>query len=149
MPVLLRVRSRAMLAAAIVVSALMLGSPLVTWFLLDPELRQQATWPELALILVTLLVIVVFVLGLGLSSVVATEEGVTITTGVIRHRYAWHEISDIRFEEGDPWVYVFTFRRDRDGDAQRRMVMAIQAPDGDRARLNAARLQELWISHRP
>lgn len=149
MAVLLRVRSRALLSTAIAVSALVLGSPVVTWFALPVEIRRQATVPELAMILLILGAIVVFLMGLGLSTVVATEEGVTIRTGPIRHRYGWHEISDIRFQEGDPWAYVFTFRRDRDGDPERRMVMAIQAPDGDRARLNAARLQELWITHRP
>ncbi len=149
MEVLLRVRSRALLSTAIAVSVLVLGSPVVTWFLLPGELQALASGPELALIIGTLLVIVVFVMGLGLSSIVATDEGVTITTGVIRHRYAWHEISGIRFEENDPWAYVLTFRRDRDGEPERRMVMAIQTPDGDRARLNAARLQELWITHRP
>ncbi|QGF24879.1 PH domain-containing protein [Raineyella fluvialis] len=149
MAVLLRVRSRTMLTTAIVVSLLTLGSPVVTWFALPPEIRAEATGPELAMVILILVAISAFTMGIGLSTVVATEEGVAISTGLIRHRYAWHEISDIRFLEGDPWAYIFTFRRDRDGDPQRRMVMAIQSPDGDRARLDAARLQEIWLSHRP
>jgi hypothetical protein len=146
---LLRVRSRAMLITGSAVSALVLGSPIVTWVALPPEIRQLAVGVDLVMIGSILLAIAVFVMLLAMSSVSADEKGLTIVNGPIRHRYEWHEIVNIRFREGDPWAYVSTFRSDRDGDPQRRMVMAIQAPDGDRARLQAARLRQIWISHRP
>ena len=146
---LLKVRSQAMLVTAWIVSALVLGSPLVTWIALPPEIRQLSVGFDVALIVTTLLAIVTFVMFLGLSSVRADEEGLTIINGPVRQRHLWHEISDVRFREGDPWAYVYTFRTDSDGEPQRRMVLAIQAPDGDRARLHAARLRQIWLSRRP
>lgn len=138
-----------MVVTSILVSLVVLGSPVVTWILLPPEIRRMAVGPEIGMILLFLLALVGLMLGLGLSYVRADDRGVTIWNGPVGHHYAWHEIVDVRFREGDPWAYVYTFRSDRDGDAQRRMVMAIQAPDGDRARLQAAQLREIWLSHRP
>lgn len=149
MAALLKVRSRAMLVTGTIVSVLVLGSPIVTWLALPPEIRQLAVGIDLVTSGVVLVVIVTLVMFLALSSVRADERGVTIVNGPVHHHYPWHEIVDVRFREGDPWAYVYTFRRDRDGDPQRRMVMAIQAPDGDRARLQAARLRQIWLSHRP
>ncbi|SDB91891.1 PH domain-containing protein [Raineyella antarctica] len=148
MSTLLRVRSRAMLITGSIVSALVLGSPIVTWIALPGEIRKLAVGVDLVMIGFILLAIVATVMLLATSSVSADEEGLTIVNGPVRHRYAWHEIVNIHFREGDPWAYVSTFRSDRDGDPERRMVMAIQAPDGDRARLQAARLRQIWMSHR-
>lgn len=149
MSALLKVRSRAMLVTGITVSVLVLGSPIVTWLALPPEIRQLAVGFDLVMAGVVLLALVAFMMFLALSSVRADEQGLTIVNGPVRHRYPWHEIVDVRFREGDPWAYIYTFHTDRDGDPQRRMVMAIQAPDGDRARLQAARLRQIWLSHRP
>ena len=147
-PALLHVRSRATLVAASIVSVGVLAAPVVTWLLLPADL-QQAVGPDLFAAGLVLLVLVAFVMIIGLSSVRADDTGLTIRNGPVRHRYAWHEIVDVRFREGDSWAYVYTFRRDSDGDAQRHLVLAIQAPDGDRARLHAARLREIWLGHRP
>lgn len=148
-PALLHVRSRATLVTASLVSVLLVVAPVVTWMVLPSDVRDLAVGLDLVSIGLVLLAIIGFIMFLGLSSVRADEQGLTITNGVVRHRYAWHEIVDVRFREGDPWAYVSTFRRDSDGDPQRRMVLAIQAPDGDRARLQAARLREIWLAHRP
>lgn len=149
MAALLKVRSRAMLVTGITVSVLVLGSPIVTWLALPPEIRQLSVGVDIVMAGVVLLAVVVFVMFLALSSVRADERGLTIVNGPVRHRYPWHEIVEVRFREGDPWAYVYTFRTDSDGDPQRRMVMAIQAPDGDRARLQAARLRQIWLNYRP
>lgn len=149
MATLLRVRSRAMLITGFIVSALVIGSPIVTWLALPQEIRSLAVGVDLGMIGLVLLAMVAVVLGVALSSVRADDRGLTIVNGPVRHRYQWHEIVDVRFLEGDPWAYVFTFRRDRDGDPQRHMVMAIQAPDGDRARLQAAKLRQIWLDHKP
>lgn len=146
---LLHVRSRATLVAASVVSVVVLVAPVLTWLLLPAEIRRLAVGLDLFASGSVLLALVAFVMFIGLSSVRADDTGLTILNGPVRHRYAWHEIVDVRFREGDPWAYVYTFRRDSDGDAQRHVVLAIQAPDGDRARLHAARLREIWLGHRP
>lgn len=148
-PALLHIRSRATLVTASLISVLLVVAPVVTWMVLPADVRDLAVGLDLVSIAVVLLAIIGFIMFLGLSSVRADAQGLTITNGVVRHRYAWHEIVDVRFREGDPWAYVSTFRRDSDGDPQRRMVLAIQAPDGDRARLQAARLRQIWLAHRP
>lgn len=150
MSALLKVRSRAMLVTGTIVSVLVLGSPIATWLALPADIRQQLVGGvDMVMTAVVLLAIVIFVMFLSLSSVRADEKGVTIVNGPVRHSYPWHEIVDVRFREGDPWAYIYTIHTDRDGEPQRRMMMAIQAPDGDRARLQAARLRQIWLSHRP
>lgn len=146
--ILHRVRPRALLTTSIVVAAVVLGSPVVMWFLLPVEIRAQAPAAEILGSVVILLAIAAFILGLGLSQVVADADGLVVRNGLSRYRLGWDEIVGFRFREGDPWAYVYSAATDADGDPHRRMILAIQGTDGDRARLDAARLEELWRERR-
>ena len=146
---LYRVRPRALLVTSIVVAIVVLGSPVVMWVLLPAEIRAQASGPEILGSVVILLAITGFIIGLGLSEVVADADGIVVRNGLSRYRLGWHEIAGFRFREGDPWAYVYTAATDADGDPRRRMILAIQGTDGDRARLDVARVEELWREHRP
>lgn len=147
--VLHTIRPRALLWTAIIVSVIIIASPVITWLLLPQEIQDQAPSIVLAASMLIVVAMAAFIITLGLSRVVATTSGLTIRNGPFSTHYPWHEIARITFPEGQSWAYISTIRTDADGDLDRHIMLALQRPDGDRARLDAARLQALWRQHRP
>ncbi|WP_285757845.1 PH domain-containing protein [Nocardiopsis ansamitocini] len=66
-----------------------------------------------------------------------TENRVTVVNSIRTHVLVWPEIVDARMPVGEPWPSIDLL------DGSTLAVMAIQSNDGDRARADLARFQEL------
>lgn len=124
---------------AITLSAVLVGATLLGWWALPESVQIQFTIGQVLTLIGIVIVMIGLMLGLGLSRVRADESGLMIRNGVRVHRYRWDEIRGVRFRPGDPWAYVLLDttpeRRERSGEKYRRQQMiAVQSPDGARAR---------------
>lgn len=124
---------------AIVLSVVLVVAALLGWWALPDSVRIQFSIEQVLTLIGFVIVIMGLMLGLGLSRARADESGLVIRNGVRVHRYRWDEIRGVRFRPGDPWAYVLLDttpeRRERSGEPYRRQqIIAVQSPDGARAR---------------
>ena len=122
----------------------------VGWFALPRNTRQLFTVSELLTLLALLAVLVGVVVGVAASSVRADEAGLQIRNGLHRYQVPWGRVHKIILRGGDPWAQLLLIPADGsefriDLDAEKRLLMGIQAVDGDRAK---QAVEELRRRHR-
>ena len=137
-----------MLAGATVVTLCTLT--FVGWFALPRNIRQLFTVSELLTLLALLALLVGVVVGVAASSVRADEAGLQIRNGLHRYRVPWDRVHKIILRGGDPWAQLLLTPADGgefrvDLDAEKRLLMGIQAVDGERAK---QAVEELRRRHR-
>lgn len=120
-------------------SVVLVGLSVWGWFALDPEIRAQFTWFQVATLIFFGLVMIGMMMGLGTCTVTATEKGLRVRNGVRVHRLAWADIAEIRYRQGDPWAYAM--HDDGTDDPERTMLLGVQATDGERCREAVAELR--------
>jgi Bacterial PH domain len=135
---------------AVVTVAVLCTVTFVGWFALPRNIRQLFTVSELLTLLALLGLLVGVIVAVAASSVRADEAGLQIRNGLHRYRVPWSRVHKIIFRSGDPWAQLLL--RPADGsefridlDAEKRLLMGIQAVDGERAR---QAVEELRRRHR-
>jgi hypothetical protein len=135
---------------AVVTVAVLCTVTFVGWFALPRNIRQLFTVSELLTLLALLGLLVGVIVAVAASSVRADEAGLQIRNGLHRYRVPWARVHKIIFRSGDPWAQLLL--RPADGsefridlDAEKRLLMGIQAVDGERAR---QAVEELRRRHR-
>jgi Bacterial PH domain len=130
---------RRLRALAVVTVAVLCTVTFVGWFALPRDIRQLFTVSELLTLLALLGLLVGVIVAVAASSVRADEAGLQIRNGLHRYRVPWARVHKIIFRSGDPWAQLLL--RPADGsefridlDAEKRLLMGIQAVDGERAR---------------
>ena len=103
------------------------------WFLLDPHIRAQFTWPQIATLLFFMVVMWSIMLGLGFSRVVATTEGLTVRNWLITKRLRWDQIETVLFNSGEAWPSLQLVPDDDHPQGDSVMVLGIQRAEGPRA----------------
>ena len=122
----------------------------VGWFALPRNIRQLFTVSELLTLLALLGLLVGVIVAVAASSVRADEAGLQIRNGLHRYRVPWRRVHKIIFRGGDPWAQLLLIPADGsefrvDLDAEKRLLMGIQAVDGERAK---QAVEELRRRHR-
>lgn len=134
-------RARTLLTWAIGFSLAIAVGSVIGWFALDPDIRDRFTWFQIATLILIGLVLIGFMMGLGMSIVVADERGLTIRNAISLRRLRWEEIGEIQFRLGDPWA--FAVLAGTEDDPVRRQMIGIQATDKERAHRAVAELRLL------
>jgi hypothetical protein len=122
----------------------------VGWFALPRNIRQLFTVSQLLTLLGVLALLVGVIVGVAASSVRADESGLQIRNGLHSYQVPWGRVHKIIFRSGDPWAQLLLIPADGsefkvDLDAEKRLLMGIQAVDGDRAQ---QAVEELRRRHR-
>ena len=122
----------------------------VGWFSLPRDVRQLFTVSQLLTLLGVLALLVGVIVAVAASSVRADETGLQIRNGLHSYQVPWSRVHKIIFRSGDPWALLLLIPADGsefsvDLDAEKRLLMGIQAVDGDRAR---QAVEELRRRHR-
>jgi asparagine N-glycosylation enzyme membrane subunit Stt3 len=123
---------------------------LVGWFALPRDIRQLFTVSQLLTLLCVLALLVGVIVAVAASSVRADETGLWIRNGLRSYQVPWGRVHKIIFRSGDPWAQLLLTPADGsefqvDLDAEKRLLMAIQAVDGERAQRS---VEELRRRHR-
>jgi asparagine N-glycosylation enzyme membrane subunit Stt3 len=123
---------------------------LVGWFALPRDIRQLFTVSQLLTLLGVLALLVGVIVAVAASSVRADETGLWIRNGLRSYQVPWGRVHKIIFRSGDPWAQLLLTPADGsefqvDLDAEKRLLMAIQAVDGERAQRS---VEELRRRHR-
>lgn len=134
-------RCRNLLIWAIGFTVVLVFGMILGWFALDAHIREQFTWFQVATLILIAGVLIGFMMGLGMSIVVANEKGLRIRNAISTRRLTWAEVGRIDYRHGDPWAYV-TLAGTED-DPVRRQMIGIQSTDGQRAHESVRRLREL------
>ncbi len=123
------------------------------WFALPADIRVLFSLSQR----LTLLGVLAFLVGLvafaAVSFVRADEDGLQIRNGLRSHTVGWDRVHKILLRPGDPWAVLLVkpvgsdFEVDLDAD--KRMLMGIQANDGALARAAVAELRRRQISRSP
>lgn len=137
------IRPRAAQWTAIGLSLLLVVAALLGWRLLPENIQVLFTGVQLATLVFFVLVMVAVMLGVGLSSVRADAEGLTIRNGVRTHHVGWDDIEGFRFSPHDPWAYLLTT-----SEPGIRPMLALQRVDGGHARRALETLDGQWRQHR-
>ena len=122
----------------------------VGWFALPRDIRKLFTLSQLLTLLAVLALLVGVIVALAASSVRADETGLRIRNGLRSYLVPWARVHKIIFRSGDPWAQLLLIPADgseftADLDAEKCLLMGIQAVDGDRAQ---RAVEELRHRHR-
>lgn len=144
----LTVWPRVSLITAIILSAVLVAAALFGWYRLPADIQAKFSAIQVATLIVFILVMMAMMLGLGLCRVRADAKGVFVRNGLLSNTYRWDEIRGVRYRQGDPWAYLLLDptpgQQLRGGEKyRRRQMIAIQNPDGQRARDAADRVVEM------
>lgn len=119
----------------VVISAIALvGITAVGWFALPVEIRLLFTLSQRLTLLGVLAVLVVVIAAVASSYIRADEQGLRLRNGLRSHTVPWDRVHKIILRPGDPWALLLIkpvsgeFKAEL--DAEKRMVMGIQAHDG-------------------
>jgi hypothetical protein len=127
-------RPRRLVTFSFVSSLCLLGLSLFGWFALPPALRDLFTVSQIVTLLIILFGLIAVLAIIGSSNVRVDDTGLRIRNGLSRHVVSWPQVHKFVFRPGDPWAVVL-IKPDAepfvvDADAERRMLMGIQAGDG-------------------
>lgn len=148
----LNVWPRVSLITSIVLSVILVAATLWGWFRLPDEIQAQFNIPQLVTLILFVVVMLLMMLGLGMSRLRADDRGIWMRNGLFTRRFAWHEVRGVRYRPGDPWAFLLldagASDKRRPGEKFRRQqIIAIQNPDGARARRAADQLVEMARAH--
>jgi len=131
-------RPRRLRVVVVVATIALLVVTAIGWWALPAETRVLFSLSQ-RLTLLGLLFTLVGIIGIvASSSVRADDEGLRVRNGLRTHQVAWSQVHKILLRPGDPWGLLLikpagaVFRVDL--DAEKRMLMGIQAHDGALAR---------------
>ena len=135
---------------AIVAVVALCSLTLLGWFALPRDIRHLFTVSQLLTLLALLALLVGVIVALAASSVRADETGLRIRNGLHSHQVPWGRVHKIIFRSGDPWAQLLLRPADgsrftADLDAEKCLLMGIQAVDGERAQ---QAVEELRRRHR-
>lgn len=138
-------RPRRLRVVVVVASVGLLLVTALGWWALPVATRVLFSLSQ-RLTLLGLLVTLVGIIGaVASSSVRADADGLQVRNGLRNHRVPWTQVHKILLRPGDPWALLLVkpvgevFRADL--DAEKRMLMGIQAHDGAYARAAVAELR--------
>lgn len=135
-----RLRVIVVVGAAALVALTMFG-----WFALPADIRVLFTVSQRLTLLGVLAALVAVIAAVAASSVRADDHGLRIRNGLRTHAVPWAHVHKIVLRPGDPWALLLVkpsegeFRVDLDAD--KRMLMGIQAHDGPLAQAAVADLR--------
>lgn len=133
-------RSAPVLRMAIMLSVTLVVVFFGLWFLLEKEIRDMFTWPQIGTLLFFMVFMIAFMMGVGLSSLTLTAAGVTVRNGLFRQTHPWEEVLDVQFGPGDSWAYLKLAPGKDRAEPATRMVLGIQRVEGPAA---MARVREV------
>lgn len=143
-------RPRRLRVIVVVASIALLAITALGWFALPRDIRVLFTLSQ-RLTLLALLVFLVGLIGVAAASFVrADEHGLRFRNGLRTHTVAWDRVHKIILRPGDPWALVLVKPTDReftaDLDADKRMLLGIQAHDGPVATAAVAELRRRLVT---
>lgn len=114
--------------AGLLFGAMLLVVCAAAWFGFDDETRARFTPFQRGTLVFLGLAAGSAMYALVRSRVVATEEGLVVVNGYVRHEYEWAEIVGVHLPPGAPWVSLDL------SDGTTVSALGIQGSDGGRAR---------------
>lgn len=135
-------RPRAALLTGIVLSAVLVIAAVVGWILLPVDIRALFTGPQLVTLGLFVLVMVLVMLGVGLSTVRVDADSLTVRNGLRSHVIPWQDVRGFRLTSDDPWAYVLIA-----SEPGTRPLLAVQRVDGKRAAEAVALLKKQLREH--
>lgn len=130
-----------------------LGLVLLTafgWFALPADIRVLFTLSQRLTLIGVLAFLVGITVAAAASFVRADDQGLQIRNGLRRHTVGWDRVHKILLRPGDPWAVLLIkpvgSEFEVDLDAEKRMLMGIQANDGPIARAAVAELRRRQVS---
>lgn len=143
-------RPRRLRVIVVIATLAMLAITAVGWIALPGEIRVLFTLSQ-RLTLLALLAFLVGLIGVAAASYVrADEQGLSFRNGLRSHTIAWDRVHKIILRPGDPWALVLVKPADgtftADLDADKRMLLGIQAHDGPVATAAVAELRRRLVT---
>ncbi|MGD8214904.1 PH domain-containing protein [Aestuariimicrobium sp. Y1814] len=117
------------------------------WFLLEREIRQMFTWPQIGTLLFFLVFMIAFMMGTALSHLTLTSEGARLRNGVVSKFHPWDEIIDATYGPGDTWAYLQLVPGPDDQERRSRMVLGIQRQEGPAAAERVREVRAYILAH--
>ena len=118
---------------AVVVTIVLAVLTTIGWFALPVSVRVLFTVSQRLTVLGVLAFLVVAIVAAAGSFVRADSDGLTIRNGLRRHVVCWDRVHKIILRSGDPWALLLikpvSGEFEVDLDADKRMLMGIQASD--------------------
>ncbi len=120
----------------VVVSALvLLGLTAFGWFALPVEIRLLFTRSQRLTLLACVATIIIVIASVAISSVRADADGLRVRNAFRVHTVPWSRVHKVLLRPGDPWALLLLKPADgqaftADLDAEKRMLLGIQAGDG-------------------
>jgi hypothetical protein len=123
------------LRVIVVISTIALvGITALGWIALPSEIRVLFTLSQRLTLLGVLAVLIAAIAAAASSFVLADDQGLRFRNCFRSHQVPWDRVHKIILRPGDPWALLLIKPADRefgaDLDAEKRMVMGIQAHDG-------------------
>jgi hypothetical protein len=113
--------------AAAVAAVVLVGFTAFIWLALPRSARATFGLAERLPVVVIYAAVLLVLNGMFRTSAHADDEGLTVTNGYVRRRFAWPQIVRISLGVGRPWALLDL------ADGSTVSVMAIQGSDGARA----------------
>jgi Bacterial PH domain len=113
--------------AAAVAAVVLVGFTAFIWLALPRSARATFGLAERLTVVVIYAAVLAVLNGMFRTSAHADDEGLTVTNGYVRRRFAWPQIVRISLGVGRPWALLDL------ADGTTVSVMAIQGSDGARA----------------
>lgn len=110
------------------------------WFLLEKEIRQTFTVPQIGTLLFFMVFMIVFMMAIALSHITLTSDGIRVRNGLFGGFHRWDEVVDVFYGPGDTWAYLRLVPTDETHEERTRMVLGIQRQEGPAA---AERVREV------
>lgn len=140
-------RSKPALMMGSIMSIVLLVFAFGLWIALGPELRSLFTLPQILTLIFFLAVMIGMMMSVGLSSIVATDEGLTVRNALWTRRFPWQEVVGVHMGEGDPWAYIRLAPTLEHPEGRSQLALAIQRSEGEGADARIAQLQTLIARH--
>jgi hypothetical protein len=127
-------RPRRLRVLVIVATVALVGITAVGWFGLPSEVRLLFTLSQRLTLLGVLAVLVGVIAAVAASYIRVDDQGLQLRNGLRTHEVPWARVHKIILRPGDPWALLLikpaTGEFQAELDAEKRMVMGIQAHDG-------------------
>jgi hypothetical protein len=127
-------RPRRLRVLVVVATVALVGITAVGWFGLPLEVRLLFTLSQRLTLLAVLAVLVGVIAAVAASYIRADDQGLQLRNGFRTHAVPWARVHKIILRPGDPWALLLikpaTGEFKAELDAEKRMVMGIQAHDG-------------------
>ncbi len=141
------VRPRRLRVIAIVATIALVGLTTFGWFALPVDIRMLFTLSQRLTLLGVEGVLLLVIISAASSYVRADATGVTVRNGLRKHQFPWSRVHKIILRPGDPWGLLLLTPADgrpfeADLDADKRMLMGIQAGDGEPAKAAVSELRQ-------